>query len=356
MKSIYQSIKLFSILLFIHSGVCADSSTTYIANVTYPGNKIWPSKFLSVMPIETCKVVSKDIIEQSRDSLQQVYINHGYLFSEITWDTSRNKSYYKIGNYYNVNYRINPGVKFKIKNISFKGNKGISEGNLKAHFGFKEKKLFWGGNFVRNEFKSKLDSLLKYFNTKGYIDAHIVSDSIQYDTLRKWILLSINIEDGIKYRFGNISFNGNNIIDYNTIRPLFWIRSGEVYNQYKIDVGKDSVYNIYGDNGYPFVSVSQSLKRHSDTCDVEINITPNQLVHVRKININVENNYKTREKVIRREILLMPGCIYNHSLLLQSINNIWNTNYFSDVKYQIEDNKDGTVDIIFNIREKDPIS
>ena len=90
-----------------------------------------------------------------------------------------------------------------------------------------------------------------------------------------------------------------------------------------------------------------------DTVDVTFDITEGKPAIVRKIDIT--GNLKTKEKVVRREMAIMPGQKYKQSLMMRSVRNIYQLNFFSNVKPDLHPNEDGTVDLEFSIQEKDNI-
>jgi outer membrane protein insertion porin family len=101
------------------------------------------------------------------------------------------------------------------------------------------------------------------------------------------------------------------------------------------------------------VQIDDQRRFRGDTIDVTFSVVEGKPAIVRKVDI--KGNSKTREKVIRREIDLLPGQRYRQSLMMSSRQRIFALNYFSDVKPDLSPNSDGTIDIVFEIVEKDNI-
>jgi outer membrane protein insertion porin family len=112
------------------------------------------------------------------------------------------------------------------------------------------------------------------------------------------------------------------------------------------------MYSIFGEGGYIYASVVPHESVRSDTIvDVEYEIVENNPAHVRLVDI--EGNRRTREKVIRREIDLMPGRIFKRSLLVKSQRAVFNLGFFEDVLLDSKPvNEQGDIDLIFQVKEK----
>ena len=113
------------------------------------------------------------------------------------------------------------------------------------------------------------------------------------------------------------------------------------------------VENSYREEGYLWVQVNDERSYRDDTIDVTFDIYEGRSAIVRKIDI--KGNTKTMEKVVRREIDLLPGKKYKQSLMMRSRQKIMALNFFSDVKPDLIPNDDGTIDLAFDITEKDNI-
>ena len=113
------------------------------------------------------------------------------------------------------------------------------------------------------------------------------------------------------------------------------------------------VENAYREEGYLWVQVNDEHSYRGDTIDVSFDITEGRAAIVRKVDI--KGNNKTMEKVIRREISCLPGKKYKQSLMMRSRQNLLALNYFADVKPDLIPNEDGTIDLVFDITEKDNI-
>jgi outer membrane protein insertion porin family len=356
-KSLYKT-GLFRIVDFFVTRE-ADSSASLLLRVTeYPvceviefsGNKkLKPKDFEEKMTLKKGMELSDALLFDNVIIIRNLYDKKGYLLVDIKTDIIPTK----IPGNVLVKFKINDGPKVVVRKITFTGNAAIKEGKLKAKFKTKEKKLFWGGDFDADQYKNNLDSLILYYNDLGYIDARVARDSIWYGENKKDISIQIDLSEGKKYVTGDFFFSGNKVIETATLSATILMKKGKPFIKSKFEATKEYVINAYREEGYLWVLVRDQLSYRGDTVDVTFDITEGRPAIVRKIDIT--GNVKTHEKVVRREMAIMPGQKYKQSAMMRSVRDIYQLNFFSNVKPDLHPNEDGTVDLLFSITEKDNI-
>ena len=146
---------------------------------------------------------------------------------------------------------------------------------------------------------------------------------------------------------------GNSVIPTDSLTNKILLRQGKPFDKSKYEMSKYFIEGAYREEGYLWVQVEDSKRYRGDTIDVTFAISEGKPAIVRKIDI--KGNYKTREKVIRREIDLLPGQRYRQSGLMASRQRVMALNFFTDVKPDITPNTDGTIDVVFDVTEKENI-
>jgi outer membrane protein insertion porin family len=190
------------------------------------------------------------------------------------------------------------------------------------------------------------------YKAEGYADCRVVGHEITYDDLRQWMFITITVDEGRRYRIGDISFKGNEVLGTQVLTGLLKYKSGDVYNGDKLESSLMEIYSAFGEEGYIYASVNPGESVRNDTLiDIEYEIIENNQAYVRRI--DVEGNSKTREKVIRREIRIMPGDIFKRSRLVRSQRAVFNLGFFDDVAIDSRTaNEKGDIDLIFRVKEK----
>jgi outer membrane protein insertion porin family len=336
-----------------------DSSASLLLTVTenptvevieFSGNKKIPKKDLEEkMTIKKGSSCSDALLFGNALICKKLYSQKGYLLADVKTETIPTK----IPGNVLVKFKFSEGPKVVIKKIMFKGNSAFKEGKLKWTFKTKERQFFWGGDFDEDKYKDDLDSLMLFYNDQGYMDARVVRDSLWYGANKKDLYISIEVSEGKKFVTGDFFFSGNKVIETSTLTSTILMKKGKPFQKSKFEATKEFVVNSYREEGYLWVQVRDRQSFRGDTVDVTFDIAEGKPAVVRKIDIT--GNMKTKEKVIRREMKIMPGQKYKQSLMMRSVRDIYQLNYFSNVKPDLHPNEDGTVDLEFNIAEKDNI-
>ncbi len=195
---------------------------------------------------------------------------------------------------------------------------------------------------------------------KGYRDAEIVSDST-YRSSENGVTVKINLYEGPKYYFGNITFAGNAKYPREFLETLLSIKKGEVFSEEKLtrklssSPNSDDISSLYLNDGYLTFNVDPvQTKIYGDTIDLEIRMYEGPQYTVNKV--MVKGNDLTNDKVILREIRTKPGQKFSKELIVRSTREIAQLGNFDDTKtdpkpININPNE-GTVDIEYNVVEK----
>lgn len=219
--------------------------------------------------------------------------------------------------------------------------------------------LFKTSKFKRDQYEEDKIKVIEFMQSKGYRDARIVRDSIYFED-KKTMNIDIVVEEGRRYYFRNIYYDGNTKYPDSLLAKIVNIKRGEVYNQKLLDErifmnpnGGD-LSSLYMDDGYLFFSVTPlEVKVEGDSIDIELRINEGAQATIREIRIS--GNTKTNEKVIRRELRTLPGNKFSRTDLIRSQREIVNLGYFDPQQLDvvpIPNPETGTVDIEYRVVEK----
>ena len=219
--------------------------------------------------------------------------------------------------------------------------------------------VFAGSKFIRTDYEEDKQRMLEYYNSQGYRDAEITSDTIiNHD--EKNINVVINVYEGRKYYFRNITWVGNYIHSTNTLNKILDINKGDVYNKELID--KKTAFNpkgadisgLYMDDGYLFFQVVPiEVAVAGDSIDIEMRVREGDQATIDEVIIS--GNERTNDHVIRRELSTIPGQKFRRSDLIRTQQQLSQMGYFNPQKIDqdIRPNpSDGTVDIEWKVEEQ----
>jgi len=253
-----------------------------------------------------------------------------------------------------VVFQIEEGGKFEISRVRIVGAKGLSEKEIKERLATRELFLFFFyGTLKREELQRDLDRIRAFYLDNGYLDIKVGEPEIRVIEATRKLEVTIRVEEGPQYRVGEVRVAGNTVFSTDEIlRPLQIARRG-VFSREVLQRDILTLTDRYSERGYLFADVAPSITtdRSAHIVDIGLEISEGKQVFVERIEIS--GNTKTRDKVIRREIGLIEGDLYNSRLLARSRQNLNNLGYFEDVKV---DTRRGTaedrVDIEVTVKEK----
>lgn len=219
--------------------------------------------------------------------------------------------------------------------------------------------VFKTSKFKKDDYEEDKRKIVDFYNSQGFRDAHIVSDTITMEDPKN-MNIDIYVNEGKKYYFRNIFFNGNTKYADSVLAKIVNIKRGEVYNQKILDErifmnpnGGD-LSSLYMDDGYLFFSVTPlEVTVVGDSIDIELRINEGAQATINEVRIL--GNTKTNEKVIRRELRTLPGNKFSRTDLIRSQREIINLGYFDPAQLDvvpIPNPEKGTVDIEYRVVEK----
>ena len=309
------------------------------------------------------KVVNENLITTTKNYIENKYKKDGFFNTKVTVNTVKDTAQV---NQVNMVVKIDKGSKVKIKEIDFIGNKELKDKTLRtAMKDTRQKTLLTlkSSKFIKEKYEEDLVKVIDAYKERGYRDARILSDSVVYNADLNAIMIKIKVEEGNKYRFGNIKFLGNTVYSDEALVGYLGVKKGDTYNGVLLEKriadkskpdGED-ITNLYQNNGYLFSTINAvETRTANDSIDFEIRITEGPIAYFNKI--TVTGNDKTNDHVIYRELRTKPGEKYNKELLIRTIREIGQLGFFDpetiEPKFKNVDAAAGTVDIEYPLTEK----
>jgi outer membrane protein insertion porin family len=251
-----------------------------------------------------------------------------------------------------VSFIIDDGPKAKVKKIEFEGNEVFSDGNLRRRMKKIKQAGFWnlswlGGKSTYTEEKwadpaeGDRKRLHDHYLNHGHVTASVGEPRITYADGKsglfkkkpvKWMTLTIPVTEGDQYRLGELSFEGLTVFKEDALRPLFKLKTGDVYRESRFKKAYDKLRDAYGGQGYFQWTVGTRRRPDPDrkVVDVTVDMEEDKRYYVARIRFT--GNDTTRDKVIRREIYMNEGDVFNTEALKVSIRRINQLGYFKPME------------------------
>jgi outer membrane protein insertion porin family len=344
------------------------------------------------------KIVNDAMVRNTEMAVKKYFVKKGFLSTEVKVvqekDTLNSDGI-------KLRIAINPKSKIKIHRINFEGNSNVDDATLKRRLkktkehprftlhrtiiqeilhpakyfgpsypvdwrGTKEffndhikLNIFSSSKLIQADYEEDKKKLLEYYNSKGYRDAEIISDTI-YSHNDKTINIDFKIHEGPKYYFRNIIWTGNYIYNDKQLGAVLAISKGDVYNRDQIEKklhfnpkGPD-ISGLYMDDGYLFFRINPvEVAVDGDSIDVEMRIFEGEQATINQVLIT--GNNRTSDHVIRRELSTVPGRKFRRSDIIRTQQSLSQLGYFAPdkVSQNMMPNPDeGTVDIEWQVEEQ----
>ena len=241
----------------------------------------------------------------------------------------------------NVTFNVTKNDRVRIGEITFGGNNAFDAKRLARTFKKTHQRswMFWQNTkFNEVEYADDKDLLIDFYNSKGYRNANIVSDSV-YVIDQKRLGIHIDVEEGNKYYIRNINWVGNSKFDTEQLKQLLAVKRGDVYDKKSIHkrlgIGKEqnpddmSILTLYQNDGYLTSQIEpDEVIVGKDSLDLEVKIFEGKQFTIN--NIGISGNMRVNDEVIRRELYTRPGELYNRGLLMQSIRTLAAMQHFNE--------------------------
>lgn len=302
-------------------------------------------------------IISKAEEDFAKELIKDFFIKKGFLNAEVI---VKKEGCPHEKNCHELIFEIQKNRKTKIDNITFTGNKNITTRKLKKLMETKSKpKVFKKTFFLQSDFEQDQKRIIAYYNTLGYRDAKIINSKV--DRLKNGNLtIQIEIEEGVQYQFGDITWKGNSKYPDSLLTEFLGIKKGDIFNpqllEQRIHFSEDGrdISRLYMDDGHLFFRAIPEEKGLNDQqVNIEIQILEGTQASIGKVKI--VGNDVTNEEVIRRELYTLPGDKFNREALIRSQRSLINMGFFNpeSVGAVPQPNpQDGTVDIIYEVEEK----
>ncbi len=282
-----------------------------------------------------------------------------------------------------ITFAVKEGPKVKVGRIRFTGNKHINTRTLRSSMKALRPvgvphSIFLEDLFAKAYDASRLEDdterVREEYQNRGYFKVIVDDPKTQIrDTGHKGfhipllqsgpgkaIDITIPIEEGDQYRLGGITFKNNKAVSNTAaLRAQFPIKDGDIFDRSKVAKGIENLRNAYGTQGYiNFTSIpNTTFDEDKKLVYLDIDIDEGKQFFVRRIEFT--GNTTTRDKVIRREILLEEGQRYDEHLWKLSLQRLNQLGYFEELKPDDPnitdrhlDEKDGQVDLTLKLKEK----
>ncbi len=294
----------------------------------------------------------EDDLEKGRQKILERYQAHGFTDVDVKFriepiDEKRGTS--------RVVYTVTEGVRGAIEAVRFDGNEHFSDKTLRKQMKTKGKWIFSfidkSGRLDEAQLQLDMTSIREFYQNHGYMDVQL-SDARKEREKNGPLQIVIGVNEGPQYHVGRITAAGYKATTIEKLRAIMKLKEGDVYSPKGIHDDAKAIADNYGTGGYVDLNVlPQNKPAGAGRIDVHYQIEEGGRSFVQRINI--VGNTRTKDKVLRREVLVAPGDVFNTVRVDVTKKRLENLGFFSKVETYPEDTTtDGRKDLTIQVEEK----
>jgi outer membrane protein insertion porin family len=332
-----------------------------LVDIRFLGNKKYDNaKLLKKISSKVGEPLDERKLFTDRQELKKMYEKAGYPGTEVKYSLSIEEA----AGRGTATFEITESPKVKIKSVKFTGAQAFTAKELRKVMKTRKRWMFsWltgSGVYKADQFEEDRDKLTEFYREHGYIDFEITNVQLERPT-PKTMIVNIAVSEGTPYKVGAVTFKGTTLLPTNAVNPTFnpgplpkkgperveWMRDKKLNRDFAMKEGdtfkmsglsKDTaaVEDYYAAQGYIDASPSLGNLRvdkipntEKGTMDLQYNVDEGQKSYIEKIEIR--GNTKTKDRVLRRELAVAPGEVFDMVRVDVSKQRLENLQYFGKV-------------------------
>jgi outer membrane protein insertion porin family len=310
------------------------------------------------------------VIKHAEVVLQELLAAHGKMFATVRHRT-RNIPPNSVA----LTFIVVEGPKVKLGDIRFQGNTVYSASQLIRSMKYSRPVgappwFYWfHKTYDKERLEADLENIRDLYRDHGYFYALPKEPQTKMvDTGRRWpfffwswgrgkrVDVTIGIEEGVQYRLGTFHIRGNKLFKQEQLAPVLGMKPGDLFALSKVRKAIENYTKLYGNYGFINFTASPDIEADNRKRVINLALDFEEDVQFTVHRIEFSGNTKTRDKVIRRELMTEEGAVFSSQLWDFSVLKMNQLGFFDEIKkedYDIKQNeKDKTVDILVKVREK----
>jgi outer membrane protein insertion porin family len=314
--------------------------------------RISPKRLRKNIGLKLNTPLREEDMEKGRQKIMETYQAHGFNDVDVTFhvepiDATRGTS--------RAVYTVNEGIKGSVTAVRFEGNTHFSDRVLRKQMKTRQKTLFSfvdkSGRLDETQLQDDLQKIREFYQNHGYVDV-AVRDVRKQRTSSGALQIVIAIDEGPQYHVGKLRFVGYKATTEEKLRAVVKMKEGAIYSAKAIKDDAKAMADAYGTGGYVDLTIiPESSPAYGGLIDITYRIDEGQRSYVERITIT--GNTRTKDKVIRREVLIAPGDIFNTVRVEVSKKRLENLGYFSKVDtFPVDTGVEGRKNLDIQVEEK----
>ena len=324
-----------------------------LTDIRFEGNtKYKDSKLLKTIESKIGRPLNDRRLFEDAQAIKKLYQKAGYPATKVDYVRSIDEQAGRA----TATFKVEEAPKIRIEDVIFEGATAFKQSKLRKAIKTRRWWMFsWltgSGSYKEDQFEEDRDKLADFYRNEGYLDFELKDVKFDYPEPNRMVM-RLQVFEGRQYRVGSVGFSGVTLIDTNAITRGLKMPTGKVFTPSGLYDDMEIVEDAYGIIGHIDARVRPQKNANVETGNMDLvyDITEGERVFIERIEIR--GNTKTKDRVIRRELLVNPGEPFNKVLVKYSTNRVGLLNYFEKVGWT-DENTDvpNRRDLLINVDEK----
>jgi outer membrane protein insertion porin family len=322
----------------------------YVRELKVQGaSQVSRQKIEAALGVSPRTILDRAKVAEGVEKVRKLYTDQGYVNALVDFAVTVESNNQAV-----VALDIVEGGRLLIKRIAFEGNNAFSVSELKDQIQTKEE---WVFSFITNRgvldrdlLTNDVAMLSQYYNDNGYVE-HKIDDPVILRA-RDGLEVVFRVHEGPQYRVGKVEIGGDLIQDGRQMLKSVKLTTGQIFRGSRLREDITTLSEMYTNKGFAFVQVDPvtNIDRAQKNVNVALVIAKGPPVYFNRV--LVAGNTKTRDKVVRRELLANEQELFSSTKITQSRNALQRTGYFEDVQMTTKKTaQPDTVDVLVDVKE-----
>jgi outer membrane protein insertion porin family len=268
--------------------------------------KVSSDDIKDVIDVRPFTILDESKLRANLKKVKDLYLEKGFYLAEIEYELR------EVGEQQvDVVFVIDERAKVQVRSIRFVGNRAFDDATLRTGLQTREGDLLsfltGAGKYRKDAFEIDLLRISSRYLDEGYVDVRVEQPDIQISPDRRFIYITIRIEEGEQYSIGELDVSGDLIEEREELLERLASEPGQIFSRSVLSRDLERLKSRYEDDGYAYANITPltQVDREDLTIDLTFDIDKGELVYYERIDI--VGNTKTRDKVIRREMRIYEG-------------------------------------------------
>lgn len=325
-----------------------------VREVKYEGNEeLGPDDFKDLIDVKIGSILDLEKVRSTARKIQEKYVEKGFFLAEVGHRVDRAEGSPTAA----VVFVIRENAKVMVKEIHLLGASKVPEEELKAVMLTKEggflSFLTGEGTYREEMFQRDLAAIQAVYYDRGYINVRVDKPHVTLSPDKRYIFISLKVTEGEPFDIGKLDFGGDLIFDRAKLEKAVQTKSGDRFSRSSLGRDMQSLTDLYHDEGYAYVNIvpDTAVNAEAKTVDLTFRVEKGRQVTIERI--DVVGNTKTRDRVIRREMRIYEGELFNGSAVRRSKERVTALGFFETVEVsQKPGSRDDLMVLQVEVKEK----